>query len=82
MRSDPVTGEIIAGDANIGGPSLDAYRTSALLQYDLINGNVSDEELLVKWHKLIGYAGSSVDVDALAKELLALEKRPSMDGLI
>jgi 2-methylcitrate dehydratase PrpD len=43
---------------------------------------LSDEELLAKWHKLIGYAGSSVDVDSLAKELLALEKRPSMDGLI
>ncbi|BEI85289.1 hypothetical protein CcaverHIS002_0506900 [Cutaneotrichosporon cavernicola] len=43
---------------------------------------LSDDELLAKWHKLIGYAESSVDVDKLAKELLVLETRPSMDGLI
>ncbi len=47
MRADPVSGEIIAGDANIGGPALDAYRTSALLQYDLLNGNLTDQELIV-----------------------------------
>ena len=45
LRSDPVTGEIIVGDANIGGPALDGYRTSALQQYDVINGNLTEEEL-------------------------------------
>ena len=30
LRGDPVTGEILFGDANIGGPALDSYRTSAL----------------------------------------------------
>ena len=35
LRGDPVTGEIMAGDANIGGPALDGYRTFALQQYDL-----------------------------------------------
>ena len=44
LRGDPVSGEIIVGDANIGGPALDGYRTSALEQYDLINGNLTDRE--------------------------------------
>lgn len=43
---------------------------------------LSDDELMVKWHKLNAYADKKVDVDALAKELLSLEKRSSMDGLI
>ncbi|MEM9190616.1 MAG: hypothetical protein AAGF12_15630, partial [Myxococcota bacterium] len=46
LRGDPVTGEIIVGDANIGGPALDSYRTSALQQYDVLNGNLTDEEIL------------------------------------
>ncbi|MCS6799723.1 MAG: hypothetical protein NZ898_14615 [Myxococcota bacterium] len=45
LRSDPVTGEILFGDANIGGPALDSYRTSALQQYDLINGDLTELEL-------------------------------------
>jgi hypothetical protein len=47
LRGDPVTGEIIAGDANIGGPALDSFRTSALQTYDLIAGNLSDIEFQV-----------------------------------
>jgi hypothetical protein len=47
MRGDPVTGEILAGDANIGGPALDQYRTSALQQYDLLSGRLSDLQLQV-----------------------------------
>ncbi|HKP56321.1 MAG TPA: hypothetical protein VJV78_06365 [Polyangiales bacterium] len=47
LRGDPVTGEIIAGDANIGGPALDSFRTSALQTYDLIAGNLSDLEFQV-----------------------------------
>ncbi len=46
LRGDPVTGEVIAGDANIGGPALDGYRTYALEHYDLINGDLSEQELL------------------------------------
>jgi hypothetical protein len=46
LRGDPVTGEILVGDANIGGPALDGYRTSALQEYDLINGNINEQELL------------------------------------
>ena len=44
LRGDPVSGEIMFGDANIGGPALDSYRTSALQMYDLINGDLTDEE--------------------------------------
>ncbi len=46
LRGDPVTGEILVGDANIGGPALDSYRTTALQMYDLINGDLTDEEFL------------------------------------
>ena len=46
LRGDPVTGEILVGDANIGGPALDRYRTTALQMYDLINGDLTDEEFL------------------------------------
>jgi hypothetical protein len=47
LRGDPATGEIVAGDANIGGPALDQYRTSALQTYDLIAGNLTDLQLQV-----------------------------------
>ncbi|MET0385921.1 MAG: hypothetical protein ABW321_08175, partial [Polyangiales bacterium] len=47
LRGDPITGEIIAGDANIGGPALDSYRTSALQTYDLITGELSETQLQV-----------------------------------
>lgn len=47
LRGDPVTGEIMAGDANIGGPALDSYRTGALQTYDLVAGNLTDVQLQV-----------------------------------
>src|SRR5262249_27319695 len=47
LRGDPVTGEIMAGDANIGGPALDGYRTSALQTFDLVSGNLTDVQLQV-----------------------------------
>lgn len=47
LRGDPVTGEIMAGDANIGGPALDSYRTSALQTYDLVSGRLTDTQLQV-----------------------------------
>jgi hypothetical protein len=46
LRSDPITGEVLVGDANIGGPALDSYRTRALQQYDILNGNLTQEELI------------------------------------
>jgi len=47
MRGDPVSGEIMAGDANVGGPALDGYRTFAMQNYDLINGNLNDREFIL-----------------------------------
>ncbi|MBX3272695.1 MAG: hypothetical protein KF729_20710 [Sandaracinaceae bacterium] len=44
LRGDPVTGEIITGDANIGGPAMDTQRTRAMEAYDLINGNLTTQE--------------------------------------
>ncbi|MCB9659532.1 MAG: hypothetical protein H6726_17940 [Sandaracinaceae bacterium] len=42
LRGDPVTGELLVGDANVGGPALDAYRTTALQTVDLVTGNITD----------------------------------------
>ncbi len=47
MRTDPITGEIIAGDSNIGGPALDSYRTFALQTYDIVNGTIRDEDFII-----------------------------------
>jgi hypothetical protein len=47
LRGDPVTGEIMAGDANIGGPALDSYRTSALQTYDLVSERLTDTQLQI-----------------------------------
>ena len=47
LRGDPISGEIISGDANIGGPALDGYRTFALQTLDLVNGDISDREFLI-----------------------------------
>lgn len=47
MRSDPVTGEYITGDANIGGPALDGYRTRALREWDMETGILTEEEILL-----------------------------------
>ncbi len=44
LRGDPLTGEIITGDANIGGPAMDSQRTRAMETYDLINGNITDAQ--------------------------------------
>ncbi|MDD9947351.1 MAG: zinc-dependent metalloprotease [Myxococcales bacterium] len=46
LRSDPVTGEIVAGDANIGGPALDSFRTGALETYDLLNGTLDPRDIV------------------------------------
>lgn len=45
--------------------------------------DLTDEELLTKWGKLVEYSGNKkVDVGVLAKELLALEDRKSMDNIL
>ncbi len=44
LRGDPITGEVIAGDANIGGPAMQSQRTRAMQTYDLINGRSTDQE--------------------------------------
>jgi hypothetical protein len=44
LRGDPVTGEIITGDANIGGPAMQSQRTRAMQTYDLINGRATDQQ--------------------------------------
>lgn len=44
LRGDPITGEVIAGDANIGGPAMQSQRTRAMQTYDLINGRTTDQE--------------------------------------
>lgn len=44
FRADPVTGELLSTDANIGGPALQSVRTRALQAYDLITGRFTDQE--------------------------------------
>jgi hypothetical protein len=44
LRGDPITGEVMTGDANIGGPAMQTQRTRAMQAYDLINGRLSDQE--------------------------------------
>jgi aconitate decarboxylase len=45
--------------------------------------DLTDDELLVKWGKLVEYSGNkNVDVNKLSKVLLELETRPNMDGLL
>lgn len=46
LRSDPITGETITGDANIGGPALDSSRTRYMYFYDLLRGNISELEFI------------------------------------
>jgi hypothetical protein len=45
LRGDPVTGEVLTGDANIGGPALDSFRTTALLTYDLVHGTIDERDI-------------------------------------
>jgi hypothetical protein len=42
LRGDPITGELITGDANIGAAALHSYRRRACEEYDLITGNISE----------------------------------------
>ncbi|MGF1467719.1 MAG: hypothetical protein ACFCGT_16460 [Sandaracinaceae bacterium] len=47
LRGDPITGEIIYGDANIGRDAMDRQRTFALQTFDLVAGNITDEEFYI-----------------------------------
>ncbi|MFK7991943.1 MAG: hypothetical protein AB8I08_38355 [Sandaracinaceae bacterium] len=70
MRGDPLTGEIITGDANIGGPAMDSQRTSALEAYDLINGNIAEQEY---------YTGEDVRAFLNAVQHVELPAPPRID---
>jgi hypothetical protein len=62
LRGDPTTGEVLTGDANIGGPALDGFRTSALLTYDLVHGTISESDI-VAGDDVRGYLGNLGRVD-------------------
>jgi hypothetical protein len=66
LRGDPITGEILTGDANVGGPALDQFRTSALLTYDLVHGTL-DERQVVTGDDVRGYFGNLDHVDLPAR---------------
>ncbi len=70
LRGDPVTGEIMTGDANIGGPAMDSQRTRAMEVYDLINGNITDQEY---------YTGEDVRAYLNALEHVELPAPPRID---
>jgi len=70
LRGDPISGEIITGDANIGGPAMDSQRTRAMEVYDLINGNITDQEY---------YTGEDVRAYLNAIEHVELPAPPRID---
>jgi hypothetical protein len=63
MRSDPVTGEFIVGEANCGGSQLDVWRTRVLTEIDMETGRVSEEDFYMG-EMYREYAGNlSMNVD-------------------
>lgn len=70
LRGDPITGEIIVGDANIGGPAMQTQRTRALEAYDLINGNITEGEY---------YTGEDVRAFLNALDHVELPATPRID---
>jgi hypothetical protein len=70
MRGDPLTGEIISGDANIGGPAMNFQRSRALEAYDLINGNITVGEY---------YTGEDLRAYITALEHVELPAPPRID---
>ncbi len=70
MRGDPLTGEILAGDANIGGPAMNSQRTFALQTYDLLNGNITEHEF---------YTGEDIRAFLNAAEHVEIPAQPRVD---
>jgi hypothetical protein len=65
LRGDPITGEMIYGDANIGGPAMNSQRTRALQTYDLLAGNITDRDFFIGEDVLDSLeARNSVDLPA------------------
>lgn len=46
MRGDPITGEMVSGDANFATWDMGWYRTRALQEYDILTGNLTEEQLM------------------------------------
>ncbi|MCZ7686025.1 MAG: hypothetical protein M5U28_47605 [Sandaracinaceae bacterium] len=70
LRGDPITGEILVGDANIGGPAMNVQRTRALEAYDIINGNITEGEY---------YTGEDVRAYLNALDHVELPAPPRID---
>jgi hypothetical protein len=82
LRGDPITGEIMTGDANIGGPALDGFRTSAMLTYDLVHGTIDERDVTVG-EDVRGYFENIGHVDLPARPRtdfsVALQNGTSLD---
>lgn len=70
MRSDPVTGEVLTGDANGFGSTFGLVRTRGMEAYDLINGNITESEF---------YTGEDVRAYLNALEHVSLPAPPRID---
>jgi hypothetical protein len=70
LRGDPLTGEVLVGDANIGGPAMNVQRTRAMEAYDLINGNITQGEF---------YTGEDVRAFLNAVNHVELPAQPRID---
>ncbi|MBI5490612.1 MAG: zinc-dependent metalloprotease [Deltaproteobacteria bacterium] len=78
MRADPVTGEFIVGEANVGGSQLDIWRTRVLSEIDLETGKYSEEAYYMgeEYREYIDNLGGNVDRPAIPQREL-----PPVDAL-
>lgn len=44
FRADPVSGELLGTDANIGGPALQTVRVRAMQAWDLVTGRITEQQ--------------------------------------
>ncbi|MGE3634252.1 MAG: hypothetical protein AB7P00_30410, partial [Sandaracinaceae bacterium] len=70
MRSDPITGEVITGDANGFGSTFGLVRARGMEAYDLINGNFTEQEY---------YTGEDVRAYLNAIDHVELPAAPRID---
>ncbi len=80
FRADPVTGELISSDANIGGPALQGYRTRSMQMYDLIQGRYNPEEFFTG-EDIRAYLEASNHIDLPAPPRIDFSVATTVPGL-
>lgn len=80
FRADPVTGELISSDANIGGPALQSVRTRAMQAYDLISGRYNPQTFFTG-EDIRAYLEATNRVDLPAPPRIDFSVATSVPGL-